>query len=162
MAEPKYPKHDREWRATTGMDNARFDKLLELFEAAYRAEYGRRIEERVADTPSDMTFRTYKALLFFTLFSLKAGLTYDVLGYVFHLDGSNAKRNQTIGLTVLKRALCAGNYLPKREFASVEEFAAYFEPHKVVLLDGTEQRIQRPGEDDMQQTCYSGKKKPHR
>ena len=154
-----YPKNDRQWRATTGMDAGRFVVLLSLFESAYVAVHGRRIEYRVADSPEELTFITYKSLLFFTLFSLKSGLTYDLLGYVFKLDVSNAKRNQTMGLEVLKRALGDAGLLPKRSFASVEEFSAYFQKHKSVILDGTEQRMQRPGDKEEQKAFYSGKKK---
>lgn len=154
-----YPKNDREWRATSGMDERRFLLLLQLFEAAYISVYGRRIEYRVADSPEEMTFISCKSLLFFTLFSLKSGLTYDLLGFVFKLDVSNAKRNQTMGLEVLKRGLGDAGLLPKRSFASVEAFSAYFQQHKSVILDGTEQRMQRPGDQEEQTAFYSGKKK---
>ena len=154
-----YPKSDREWRATTGLDERRFLILLEIFEQGYISVFGRRIEYRVADSPEEMTFITYKSLLFFTLFSLKSGLTYDLLGYVFKLDGSNAKRNQALGLEVLKRGLSDAGLLPKRSFSSHEEFSAYFSQHKSVILDGTEQRMQRPGDSEEQKAFYSGKKK---
>lgn len=153
-----YPKNDREWRATTGMDERRFQILLPLFEEAYVSVHGRRIEYRVADSPETLRFITCKSLLFFTLFSLKSGLTYDLLGFVFKLDVSNAKRNQMLGLEVLKRALGDAELLPKREFASPEEFGAYFSGHKSIILDGTEQRMQRPGDNESQSEFYSGKK----
>ena len=98
-------------------------------------------------------------LLYFTLFSLKSALTYDLLGVVCGMDGSNAKRNQELGLTVLKEALAAAGYAPKRAFKSAAEFAAYLKKEKTLLLDGTEQRIQRPGDDEEQKACYSGKKR---
>ena len=120
--------------------------------------HGRRIEYRVADSPEKLTFITYKSLLFFTLFSLKSGLTYDLLGFVFHLDVSNAKRNQAMSLKVLRKALGDVELLPKRSFASVQEFSAYFEQHRSVILDGTEQRMQRPGDQEEQKVFYSGKK----
>lgn len=154
-----YPKNDREWRATTGMDERRFLLLLEIFEEGYVSVFGRRIVQRVADSPEEMTFITYKSLLFFTLFSLKSGLTFDLLGFVFKLDVSNAKRNQVLGLEVLKRALGDASLLPKRSFASPEEFSAYFTQHKSVILDGTKQRMQRPGNNEEQKAFYSGKKK---
>lgn len=159
MEDFTYPKNEREWRATTGMDERRFVLLLEIFEVAYVSVHGRRIEYRVADSPEKLTFITYKSLLFFTLFSLKSGLTYDLLGFVFHLDVSNAKRNQSMGLEVLQKALRDADLLPKRSFATAEEFGAYFQGHKAVILDGTEQRMQRPGDQEEQKSCYSGKKK---
>lgn len=159
MEKYTYPKNDREWRATTGLDERRFLVLLEIFEQGYVSVFGRRIEYRVADSPEEMTFITCKSLLFFTLFSLKSGLTFDLLGYVFKLDASNAKRNQALGLDVLKRALDDAGLLPKRSFATPEAFSAYFRQHKAVILDGTEQRMQRPGDNEEQKAFYSGKKK---
>lgn len=142
------------------MDERRFLILLPLFESAYVSVHGRRIEYRVADSPEELRFVSCKSLLFFTLFTLKSGLTYDILGFVFKLDVSNAKRNQVLGLEVLKRALSDGGLLPKREFASPEEFWEYFNGHKTVILDGTEQRMQRPGDYETQKAFYSGKKNP--
>lgn len=159
MEKYTYPKNDREWRATTGLDERRFLVLLEIFEQGYVSVFGRRIEYRVADSPEEMTFITCKSLLFFTLFSLKSGLTFDLLGYVFNLDASNAKRNQALSWEVLKRALDDAGLLPKRSFATPEAFSAYFRQHKAVILDGTEQRMQRPGDNEEQKAFYSGKKK---
>ncbi|MFN4257564.1 MAG: hypothetical protein ACK4Q5_21425 [Saprospiraceae bacterium] len=155
----EYPKNEREWRATTGMDETRFAQLLEMFESGYVAEFGRRIEHRVVDSPRELTFPTCKSLMFFTLFCLKSGLTYDVLGFVFKLDVSNAKRNLVLGLRVLKRALGDAGLLPKREFASEEEFGAYFQKQGgSIIVDGTEQRMQRPKNQEEQKVFYSGKK----
>ena len=57
-----------------------------------------------------------RELLFFTLFSLKAGLTYDILGFVSGMDASNTKRNQPLGLAVLEPTLSAAQCLPRRTF----------------------------------------------
>ena len=40
-----------------------------------------------------------------TLFSLKSGLRYDVLGLVCGMDKSTAKRNQDVGLEILGKTL---------------------------------------------------------
>jgi len=90
------------------------------------------------------TITSYDDLLFFTLFSLKSGLRYDLLGFVSGMDGSNAKRNQTLCLEVLKNALAKLAVLPKRNFETSQEFKEYFEQHKTLILDATEQRVQRP------------------
>lgn len=155
------PKSDREWRATIGFDNQRFTKLLGIFEEAYISHFGKTMEVRLADCPGDATFSTYRDLLFFTLFSLKSGMGYDILGYMLGIDISNAKRNQTLGLTILKRALGDIGCMPVREFESVGEFQDYFEQHKKMIIDGTEQRFQRPKEKEMQKGMYSGKKSTH-
>lgn len=158
MEIPK-PKNDREWRATIGLDKKRFIQLLSIFESAYISVFEKTIEERITDCPGDFKFRTYRDLLFFTLFSLKSGLGYDILGFLFEMDFSNAKRNQTAGLKVLSKALEDSGHLPEREFASPEAFHAHFERHKKLILDGTEQRTTRPRDRDLQKSMYSGKKK---
>ena len=82
-------------------------------------------------------------LLFFTLFSLKSGLTYDNLGLVMGMDGSNAKRNQDMGLKVLQRALVLEGCAPQRGFESVNAFQSYFQDEDLLLLDATEHRRER-------------------
>jgi hypothetical protein len=153
------PKSNREWRATVGIDYQRFNKLLVLFENAYVSHFGKDISTRLADCPGEVKFKSYRDLLFFTLFSLKSGLGYDVLGYLLEMDASNAKRNQALGLQLLAKALDSVGCMPKREFASVEEFKAHFKEHEKLILDGTEQRFNRPKDKEMQKKMYSGKKK---
>ena len=154
-----YPKNARMWSATVGLSQEKFYRLLPLFSAAYGAEFGRPLEDRVADSLKEATFATPEALLVFTLFSLKSGLTYDALGFVYQMDGSNAKRNQEVGLRVLLRTLAEANLLPIRAFSTPEEFYEYFKKESVLIVDGTEQRIQRPGDKEEQKAWYSGKKK---
>ncbi len=60
------------------------------------------------------------------------------------MDGSSAKRNLTMGIEILKDDLSKIGVLPKREFESPQEFKTYFEKHKTLILDATEQRVQRP------------------
>ena len=50
-------------------------------------------------------------------------------------------------------------HAPKREFATVAEFEEYFKEYDTLLLDGTEQRRQRPSVNETQKDHYSGKKK---
>jgi len=98
-------KTDREWSASTGCTKAQFEKLLLLFTKSYLELYGRPVAERQAEVEVTPCLSSEEELLFFTLFSLKVGLTYDVLGFVSGMDGSNAKRNQTLGLGVLEHTL---------------------------------------------------------
>lgn len=155
----KQPKHEREWRAVIGLDNQRFNALLELYKKAYEAHYGRSIEERLADCPGESTFKTYHDQLFFTLWSLKSGLGYDMMGYLIGIEPSNVKRNQALGVKILSEALQSIDCMPKRSFEKVEEFQEYFDEHKKLILDGTEQRVQRPKNKENQKSMYSGKKK---
>jgi len=99
--------------------------------------------------------------VFFPLFSLQAGLTYDVLGCGSGLDAATAKRNQTLGLQVWEQSLRTASCLPKRTFAKAAEFADSC-PHEATLIfDGREQRSPRPSENEAQRDPYSGKKRPH-
>ena len=149
---------ERQWRATIGYDQARFAKLLALFTTSYFELYGKSVAERQAELQVTPSLQSEEELLFFTLFSLKAGLTYDVLGFVSGLDASNAKRNQELGLRVLEHTLAAVACLPKRAFKDAAEFAAYLKNEDTLIFDGTEQRTQRPSDDAAQKENYSGKK----
>ena len=75
------------------------------------------------------------------------------------MDASNAKRNQELGLKLLQKALTTAGCVPQRECKSVQEFEAYFKKESVLILAGTEQRIQRPQAAEEQKVCYAGKKR---
>jgi hypothetical protein len=149
---------ERQWRSATGLTKEKIEILLLSFQKSYENIYGKTIQERTSESPNNPTITSYSELLFFTLFSLKSGLTYDLLGFVNGIDGSNAKRNQTMGIEILKDTLSKINVLPKRNFESVHDFKTYFEEHKTLILDATEQRVQRPQDNEVQKEYYSGKK----
>lgn len=149
---------ERQWRATIGYDRARFEQLLVLFTASYFALHGKPVAQRQADLQVTPSLQSEEELLFFTLFSLKAGLTYDVLGFVSGMDASNAKRNQALGLRVLEHALTNAGRLPARSFQNAGEFAAYLQQEETLIFDGVEQRMQRPSANTAQKDHYSGKK----
>jgi Helix-turn-helix of DDE superfamily endonuclease len=158
----KVPKNDREWRATTGFDQMRFEKLTKVFESGYLVKFEKSIQENQSEGLKDASFKTYEELLFFTLFGIKSGVTFDVLGFVFGIDVSNAHRNLAVGIKVLEIGLALSGHLPKREFKTPEEFAEYFRNEKTLILDVTEQRVQRPKNNEDQKKLYSGKKKSYR
>jgi hypothetical protein len=150
---------ERQWRAVIGADHARFEQLLGLFTTSYKDLFGHSVAHRQADLEVTPSLESEQELLFFTLFSLKAGLTYDVLGFVSGMDAANAKRNQTLGLQVLEQALRTAQCLPQRRFANAAEFAEYFQHEETLIFDGVEQRIQRPQGNEAQKDHYSGKKR---
>ena len=49
--------------------------------------------------------------------------------------------------------------MPKRNLLTSEDFKSLFGEHKDLFIDATEQRIQRPQDDEFQKETYSGKKK---
>lgn len=149
---------DRQWAAVTGFTPTQFEKLLALFSQSYLDLFGKTVAERQAGIEVTPSLQSEEELLLFTLFSLKAGLTYDALGFVSGMDASNAKRNQQLGLQVLEHALSVVECMPRREFKNASEFASYLQNEKTVIIDGLEQRMQRPNEDEVQRDFYSGKK----
>ena len=152
-------RSDRHWRSSIGLSKEKFYELLPEFGKSYEVTYSKTISERTGDSPNSPNLTTYEDLLFFTLFSLKTGLTYDVLGFVSGMDGSNAKRNQTLGIDLLNQTLFRLGFMPKREFKDVEEFKSYFESFNAITIDATEHRTQRPKDNEEQKANYSGKKK---
>jgi len=151
-------KTERQWRAATGLDQVRFEQLLELFTKSYFNLFGRSVVDRQSGLEIMPHLTSEEELLLFTLFSLKSGLTYDLLGLVCGMDAANAKRNQELGLRVLEQTLKEADCLPKREFKDAAEFAAYLEKEDTLIFDGTEQRMQRPCDQEVQKDHYSGKK----
>lgn len=151
-------KTPRQWRAVLGCDAHHFQELLLIFRAAYYTLYKAQLADRMLLNPIGSRIASEEELLFFTLFSCKSGLTYDVLGHVCGMDGATAKRRQEEGLAVLREALEKGGHLPDREFSSPGELQRYFMKRRAVLLDATEFATQRPQEKQAQQQRYSGKK----
>ena len=149
-------KNDRQWKAATGYSSVQFYKLLEKFKNSYIKLKGSEMSDLREGMPNKAKIKSYEDLLFFTLFALKSGLNYDLLGLMADMDNSNAKRNLELGLLILKDLLSEHGYAPKREFETVEQFEKFFRGTRTLIIDGTEQRIQRPGEN--QKDFYSGKK----
>lgn len=149
---------ERQWCAATGFTSAQFAKLPGLFTQSYFELYGQTVAQRQAELEVTPTLTSEEALLFFTLFSLKAGLTYDLLGFVSGMDAANAKRNQQLGLNVLEHALAAVQCRPRRAFQNAQEFKRYVQNEATIIIDGLEQRLQRPQDNEVQRDFYSGKK----
>ena len=149
---------ERKGRAATGLDQQRFEKLLKLFKKFYVKIYGKPVQERQVQTEIAYCLNSEEELLFFTLLSLKSGLTYDLLGLVCGMEASNAKRNQQTGVKVLQRLFQELGYAPQRKFMNIDEFLEHFADTEELIIDATEQTIQRPSDKKNQKQYYSGKK----
>lgn len=154
-------RNDRQWRASTGFGKEQFLKFLVHFTAGYQREFGKSMSVKIEDSPNKPYVECYEDLLYLTLFYLKTGVTYDVLGVIFGMDGSSAKRNFEKGLKVIKNCLEAMELLPMREFKDVKSFEEYMKGHEKLLIDATEYRVQRPSDNEEQKDNYSGKKKSY-
>ena len=52
-------------------------------------------------------------------------------------------------------------FAPARSFSSVDEFEKCFHQYDTLIIDATQQPIQRPLDEYEQKANYSGKKKTH-
>jgi len=150
---------DRQWRAATGLNQEQFFKLVPLFKINYEELFDESIEDSQNNSTSQRAFKTYADLLFFGLYSFKSGLTYDLLGLTFGLSNSNAYQNQSIVIRVLENTLDELGLLPKRSFSNEDELKEFLKQETKLLIDATEQRVQRPENQEDQKNDYSGKKK---
>ena len=92
-----------------------------------------------------------------TLFYIKTGIAFDVLGVVFGIDGSSAQRNFEKGLIVLQQTLSDLNLLQKRSFSTLKEFEEHMKGEEKILIDATEIRALRPSDNDEKNDMYNGK-----
>ena len=155
------PRTAREWQSTLGVDNQCFIRLSEQFGVTYEAKRGQSINQTLSENPNGQYFkiRAYDDFVFFILFVLKTGLTFDQTAFIFQIDLAGAKRYFDKGLDILYYTLLTNEFLPIREFDSPKDMEVYFDNTRQIIIDGTEQRIQRPESKEKQLATYSGKKK---
>lgn len=154
-------KNSRQWQSSIGLSKIKFYNLLEKFELCYKKQnYNQSLTENLTNLGiENPILSTYEDCLFFVLFQLKNGLTFDVLGLIFNTDGSNAHRNFERYLPILELSLTELNCVPKRKFENEKEFLEHLGEEKNIIFDGTEFPIERPSDKDEQKKAYSGKKK---
>ena len=157
------PKDNREWQATSGLDNQCFANLLSLTESSQLTLAGKSYEQVVSESPQPIKpkLTTLDSLIFYTLFVLKTGITFDVAAFVVQFDQSRAHRQFQRGLRLIHHALEVEGYMPVRSISNPEEFRQIIEPDTPIIIDATEQPIQRPLDREHQKEAYSGKKKHH-
>ena len=149
----------RQWRAATGLTEIEFQELVPEFRKTYLELYG---WEEGTDCPiqeGNISFGGFAPFLFYVLFSLKSGLTYDLLALSFGVSISTAFDQQAAGVRLLQMMFQRLEQLPRRGYANVEELKQHLDAYDELLIDGTEQRRQRPGDQADQKEDYSGKKK---
>jgi hypothetical protein len=104
------------------------------------------------------TRKDRRGLAFPCVVQLKTGMTEEVLGLIFGIERSTFSKNRAVGLKVLGAALQRTGAMPKREFKNIEEFEEYMKDHPELLIDGTENRVQRRHNQKVQKDFFSGKK----
>lgn len=158
MLNYKNIKSDRQWKGTIALSCDQFHRLCKVFSACFEELNQISLIEMATNLNSNFLLKTYEDCLFYVLFQLKNGLSYDSLGLLINTDSSNAQRNFEKYLAVLELALVQLGAMPKRGFKDIAEFEEYFKDEAELTLDATEHSTQRPADNDAQKEAYSGKK----
>jgi IS5 family transposase len=156
--------------ALTGLTRPEFDRLFEAYSSAadtHRAarthtKRGSRRLVRAAGAghPHDLDPRTRVVL---ALVWVRVYPTYELLGWLFGLDRSNAWHNAQDVLEVLEAMTDFPFDRPGRDrprLGTADAVMAAF-PSVRVVIDAKEQAFRRPAGWDEQKPFYSGKKKRH-
>jgi Helix-turn-helix of DDE superfamily endonuclease/DDE superfamily endonuclease len=157
----------RPFLALTGLTTAEFQNLLPAFERAYARAYP---ADRTAagqplqgwpggGRPSVLAGGADKLL--FLLVYLKTYPLQVVLGKLFGISTSQANHWLHRLLPVLRSALDDLGVLPDRDGGRLGRQPAETRKARLVIIDGTERRRQRPKMAEKQALHYSGKKKAH-
>ena len=158
------PRSERQMRACIGMDVARFNLLSELFEKEYKCQEGICYFEMIDNLNlcHQIPFSDYKDIVFFVLFCNKAGNTFDVLGFIFDMDGPTAHTNLTKFRPILQQALIRSGDAPVREVSSLEDMKKIGENGSDIMIDASEIIIERRKNKEFRDKSFSGKKKGYR
>ena len=158
MLSYKNIKNARQWKAAVGLSSDSFEKLHKEFIRNYILIHGVNLNETSENLHISLLLPTSLDCLFFVLFQLKNGLSYDSLGLLINTDGSNAQRNFEKYLFVLETSVTNMGFMPKRVFENLAEFETYFAKESELMVDVTEHSTQRPKGNEAQKDAYSGKK----
>lgn len=157
-------------RSLTGMTAAEFESLLTTFVAAHerlrgRSRTTRQGQPRQRAAGAGHPFRhDHRHRLLLALVWLRVYPTYELLGFYFGLHKRNAQLNVRAVLAVLDTLDAFPFDRPgrgRRKLSTPAQVMDAF-PQVRLVIDGKEQRVQRPsGDFDAQKPYYSGKKKAH-
>jgi hypothetical protein len=157
----------RPFLAMTGLTPGEFGDLLPAFEAAYEHAYP---SDRTApDQPRQRSsgggrrsaLLSSEDKLLFVLVYLKTYPLQVVLGQLFGISTSQANYWLHRLFPVLRTALDDLGVLPERDGGRLARRPLKPKGPRIVIIDGTERRRQRPKEAEKQALHYSGKKKTH-
>ena len=154
----------KQFHALTGYTLEEFDALLPAFVIsflAYAQTYtleGKKRQKRRYVTYKNCPLPTMEDKLLFILMYLRKATTQDIFGEVFGM--SQPVVNQWVHRLhpCLNQALAELGEIPAR---TASDLQVADDEAKVYFQDGTERPIQRPKNQEVQKTYYSGKKKRH-
>jgi hypothetical protein len=155
--------------ALTGVTRDEFDRLALDFAAARDSSRAASTHtkrgqprQRAAGAGSPATLDLPTRLLM-TLLWLRVYPTFEVLGWLFGLEKSNAWENVQDALSILETLADFPFERPAADRAKLGTKQAVIDafPQVKVIIDGKEQPFQRPQGWEQQKPFYSGKKKRH-
>jgi hypothetical protein len=149
---------ERQWRGCTGVSKAQFENLSILFSNTYEKQRGYDLNQLSKNLDVELSLPDYKSCLFFVLYALKSGVSFDILSFNFGMSVSATHKNFKRYLSVLKDSLEEAGHLPKSKFSSLEAFQKYMHDKGEVMIDVSELAVERPQDNQAQQEHYSGKK----
>lgn len=162
-------QHSAAFPSLTGMTRVEFDVLAEQFaraevELKATSPNTRRGKPRTnAPGAGHPHLHGVRGRLLMALMWLRVYPTYEVLGFFFGLHKRNAQLNVRAALEVLDSMSDLPRDRPaahRPKLRSAAEVMAAF-PQVRVIIDGKEQRCNRPKGQKEQEPYYSGKKKCH-
>src|SRR5947209_3076574 len=157
----------RPFLAMTGLTLAEFRDLLPAFEAAYDRAYppdrtaDGRTRQRWPGAGRHSVLARPEDKLLFVLVYLKTYPLQVVLGKLFGMSTSQANYWLHHLLPVLRSALDDLGVLPERDGGRLGRRPVESTGPRILIIDGTERRRQRPKKAEKQALYYSGKKKAH-
>lgn len=157
-------KNDRISSSLIGMRIEEFKELSRLLEEEIiekkEIEYKEGKRKRKVGGGAKGNLKTADQKLFFVLYYMKNYPTYDVLGYLFDMDGGNACSHIQLLTPLVSSVLNKLGVMPERELPDKEEFSQLIE-NKEIIIDATERQCVRPANKEQQRAKYSGKKSPY-
>jgi hypothetical protein len=154
----------KQFHALTGYTLKEFDALLPAFATCF-LEYvqrhtleGKRRQKRQYTSYKNSPLPTMEDKLIFILMYLRKATTQDIFGEVFGMPQPVVNKWVHTLHPCLNQALTALGATPAR---TISDLQVEDDEVKVYFQDGTERPIQRPKDQEVQKTCYSGKKKRH-
>jgi len=161
--------NERQFKSNFGVSSIEFTRLLEAFSLvwdqrkteAYKKRWQGRERQKKKGGGVKPKLSTAKICLALVLYQLKRYPSFDTLGTHFNITGSYACKQFYYHLESLQTALDQMGVLPKTSFENASQFQNFLKANEVteLLIDATERVIQRPQDKDIQEKCYSGKKK---
>jgi hypothetical protein len=158
------------FRALTGLSQKDFDALFADFQQAHAARLGEVSHTKRGFCPRqrkpgaghpfghDLRDRLLMALVWLRVYP-----TYELLGWLFGLDKSNAWRNVQDALATLGQMACFPLETPDQQRRPLASATGLFDafPEVRLVVDATEQSFHRLKGWDNQKPFYSGKRKRH-